>query len=79
MRLRAFKGAGWAFLLSGVFFVLFVSRIGLSPLLPSIEAYFGIRHAQAAGLFSWMSGGYILGLLLSGLLVSILSPRLTVF
>lgn len=79
MRPRAFEGAGWAFLLSGVFFVLFVSRIGLSPLLPSVEVSFGIKHAQATGLFSWMSAGYILGLLLSGVLASFLSPKLTVF
>lgn len=79
MRLKAFEGAKWAFLLSGVFFVLFISRIGISPLLPSIEVHFGIRHVQAAGLFSWMSAGYILGLFLSGLLASFLSPRLMVF
>lgn len=79
MRLKAFEGARWAFFLSGVFFVLFVSRIGLSPLLPSIEASFRIKHAQAAGLFSWMSAGYVLGLLSSGVLAFFLSPRLTVF
>jgi NNP family nitrate/nitrite transporter-like MFS transporter len=53
-----------------IFLLNFVSRIILSPLLPTIEKELGISHSQAGFFFFLSSGGYLLGLLSSGLLTS---------
>lgn len=58
-----------------IFFLNFTSRIILSPLLPTIEKELGINHSQAGFLFFLSSGGYLAGLLLSGLLAARASHR----
>jgi NNP family nitrate/nitrite transporter-like MFS transporter len=61
---------GPVFFLAAIFFVNFVSRIILSPLLPTIEKELAISHSQSGFLFFLSSAGYLVGLLSSGLLAS---------
>src|ERR1041384_8633977 len=58
------------FFLAGLFFLNFASRIILSPLLPTIERELAISHSQAGFFFFLSSGGYLAGLLSSGVLTS---------
>ena len=53
-----------------LFLVNFLSRIILSPLLPTIETELRISHGQAGFLFFLISAGYLIGLLGSGFVVS---------
>lgn len=53
-----------------VFLFNFLSRIILSPLLPSVEMELQISHSQAGFLFFLISTGYLIGLLGSGFVVS---------
>ena len=61
-----------------IFLLNFVSRIILSPLLPTIEKELAINHSQAGFFFFLSSGGYLVGLLSSGLLASRTSHRLAI-
>src|SRR5262245_10980975 len=63
------------FFLAGLFFLNFASRIILSPLLPTIEKELAISHGQAGFFFFLSSGGYLAGLLSSGVLTSRSSHR----
>jgi MFS transporter, NNP family, nitrate/nitrite transporter len=65
-------------LLSFVFFVNFMGRIILAPLLPAIERDLHISHAQSGLLFFTLSGGYCLALLGSGFVSSRLTHRRTI-
>ena len=56
----------------GLWFVNFSTRTIISPLLPIIEDELAISHALAGSIFSFLSLGYTITLLLSGLL----SPRI---
>lgn len=58
------------FFLAGLFFLNFTSRIILSPLLPTIEKELAISHSQAGFFFFLSSGGYLAGLMSSGMLTS---------
>jgi NNP family nitrate/nitrite transporter-like MFS transporter len=53
-----------------LFLLNFISRIILSPLLPTVERELGISHSQAGFLFFLISVGYLIGLLGSGFVVS---------
>ncbi|MFH1932990.1 MAG: MFS transporter [Pseudomonadota bacterium] len=55
-----------------LWYVNFSSRTVISPLLPIIEDEFAISHAVAGSIFSFLSIGYTITLLLSG----VLSPRI---
>ena len=55
-----------------LWYVNFSSRTVISPLLPIIEDEFAISHAVAGSIFSFLSVGYTITLLLSG----VLSPRI---
>jgi len=66
------------FFLAGLFFLNFASRIILSPLLPTIEKELVISHSQAGFFFFLSSGGYLVGLLASGVLTSRSSHRLAI-
>ncbi len=57
-------------LFTGIFFLGFLSRIIIGPLLPVMETDFGIGHATSGRFLLWMSWGYFLGLLLSSPLSS---------
>jgi NNP family nitrate/nitrite transporter-like MFS transporter len=61
-----------------IFLLNFVSRIILSPLLPTIERELAISHSQAGFLFFLTSGGYLVGLLSSGLLASRTKHRVAI-
>lgn len=62
-------------LLLGIFYLTFVGRVVLSPLLPMIETDLGIGHGQAGSLFLYMASGYGAGLLGSGFVSSRLNHR----
>jgi len=66
------------FFLAGLFFLNFAARIILSPLLPTIEKELAISHSQAGFFFFLSSGGYLVGLLSSGVLTSRSSHRLAI-
>jgi MFS transporter, NNP family, nitrate/nitrite transporter len=66
------------FFLAGLFFLNFASRIILSPLLPTIEKELVISHSQAGFFFFLSSGGYLAGLLSSGVLTSRSSHRVAI-
>ena len=69
---------GPVYFLVVIFLLNFVSRIILSPLLPTIEKELAITHSQAGFFFFLTSGGYLAGLLSSGLLASRTSHRVTI-
>jgi NNP family nitrate/nitrite transporter-like MFS transporter len=66
------------FFLAAIFLINFTSRIILSPLLPTIERELAISHSQAGFFFFLSSGGYLVGLLLSGLFASRSTHRLAI-
>lgn len=55
-----------------------MSRIILSPLLPTIEKELSISHSQAGFFFFVTSGGYLIGLFSSGLLASWATHRVSI-
>jgi MFS transporter, NNP family, nitrate/nitrite transporter len=77
---RAAFGAqlGPLYFLVVIFLLNFVSRIILSPLLPTIEKELTISHSQAGFFFFLTSGGYLIGLLSSGLLASRTKHRVAI-
>lgn len=64
--------------LVGIFFINFLSRIILSPLMPTIESDLNMGHDEAGGLFFLITLGYCLGLLFSGFISSRLQHRKTI-
>ncbi|MEJ5377946.1 MAG: MFS transporter [bacterium] len=69
---------GTILLLTAVFFLNFVSRIILGPMLPVIEQEMGLGHGQAGSLFLLISAGYCLVISLSGFVSARLGHRWTV-
>jgi len=71
----------WLFpvaLMTGIFFLNFMARVVLAPLLVTVEQDLGITHGQAGGLFMFISLGYGVGLLISGLISSRITHRRTI-
>ena len=66
------------FFLALIFFINFMGRMILSPLLPTIEKELAISHGQAGSFFFLMSAGYVIGLLGSGFFASRSNHRITV-
>ena len=66
------------FFLALIFFINFIGRMILSPLLPTIEKELAISHGQAGSFFFLMSAGYVIGLLGSGFFASRSNHRITV-
>jgi NNP family nitrate/nitrite transporter-like MFS transporter len=64
--------------LVGIFFLNFISRIVLSPLLPSVEKDLRIGHEEAGSFFFILSFGYCMMLLGSSFVSSRLSHRKTI-
>ncbi len=64
--------------LVGIFFINFLSRIILSPLMPTIEGDLKIGHDEAGGFFFLITLGYCIGLPLSGFISSRLQHRKTI-
>ena len=70
--------AGPILFLTGIFWINFLSRIILAPLLPIIEPDLGISHGESGGFFMMISIGYSMALLGSGFISSLLSHRTTI-
>jgi MFS transporter, NNP family, nitrate/nitrite transporter len=70
-------GAGFPALLlmTGIFYVNFMARISLAPLLPSIEQDLGFTHGESGALFLLVSGGYCLAIIFSGHVSSRINHR----
>ena len=66
------------FFLASIFFLNFLSRIILAPLLPTIEQDLGISHGTAGSLFLLISVGYFAALLASGFVSARLLHRRTI-
>jgi len=64
--------------LVGIFFLNFLSRIILSPLMPTVEKELNVGHDEAGSLFFMISLGYCIGLLFSGFISSRLTHRRTI-
>jgi NNP family nitrate/nitrite transporter-like MFS transporter len=62
-------------LLTSIFFVNFISRIILAPLMPGVKSDLALSHAEAGSLFLLISLGYFATLLLSGFISSRLTHR----
>ncbi len=60
-----------------IFFFNFLSRVILSPLMPLVQADFGLTHAGSGGLFFLLALGNSTGLVLSGLVSMHLTHRKT--
>jgi MFS transporter, NNP family, nitrate/nitrite transporter len=46
-----------------IFFLTFVARVLISPLMPENEELLGISHVQSGSLFLFMSMGYFVALI----------------
>ncbi|MBW2059232.1 MAG: MFS transporter [Deltaproteobacteria bacterium] len=66
-------------ILTAVYYMSFLSRIIIAPLLPLLEVEFDLRHSQAGGLFLFIAVGQCLGFLASGIVSSRLTHRFTIF
>jgi MFS transporter, NNP family, nitrate/nitrite transporter len=64
--------------LVGIFFLNFVSRIILGPLMPAVEEALKVGHEEAGSLFLLISIGYSPALLASGFVSSRLNHRRTI-
>lgn len=65
-------------LLASIFFLNFMGRIVIAPLLPAIEADLSISHVQAGSLFLITTAGYFVTILGSGLVSSRMTHRNTI-
>jgi len=65
-------------LMTGIFFLNFIARIMLAPLMPTIEMDLGIGHAEAGSLFLLISLGYFTSLIGSGFFSSQFTHRKTI-
>jgi MFS transporter, NNP family, nitrate/nitrite transporter len=66
------------FLLVGIFYVNFVCRVVIAPLLPVIKADLGLGLTRAGSLFLLTATGYCSGLFMSGFVTARLSHRRTI-
>lgn len=64
--------------LTGIFFLNFLARIVLAPLMPTVDRDLNVGHSEAGSLFLFISLGYCLGLLGSGLVSSRFTHRRTI-
>src|SRR5512136_157505 len=76
-RFTSLRGTAFLFLLflSSLWFLNFVGRTILSPVLPLIEDEFLISHAKASSIFIFLSVGYGISIFFSGLLSGIFGYR----
>ncbi len=64
--------------LTGIFYLNFLSRIIIAPLLPYLETSMGLTHAQSSSFFMFLSSGYFLAILWSGFVSSKIGHRNTI-
>ncbi len=65
-------------ILTSIFFLNFISRIILAPLIPEIEINFNLTHAEAGALFFLISMGYFLAISGSGFISARLNHKRTI-
>ncbi len=65
-------------ILTSIFFLNFISRIILAPLIPEIEKSFALTHAEAGALFFFISLGYFISLGGSGFVSSRFNHKRTI-
>ena len=65
-------------LMTGIFFLNFLSRVILGPMMPAIEKDLGLDHTMSGTLFLMISFGYFITLACSGLINSRISHRKTI-
>lgn len=65
-------------ILTSIFFLNFISRVILAPLIPEIETAFNLMHADAGTLFFLISLGYCISLTVSGFVSSRLNHKRTI-
>jgi NNP family nitrate/nitrite transporter-like MFS transporter len=61
--------------LTAIFFIGFISRLLLAPLLPAIEKDLMIGHAKAGSFFLFVSAGLFISLIFSNMVVSKITHR----
>jgi NNP family nitrate/nitrite transporter-like MFS transporter len=61
-----------------IFLLNFISRIELSPLIPSVEKDMGLGHGEMGSFFFYITIGYFISLVGSGFVSSRISHRMTV-
>lgn len=66
---------GFIFFLTGIFFINFMARLILAPLMPSMEQDLHLTHGEAGALFLLMTAGYFVTLAGSGFISSRLGHR----
>lgn len=75
---RFLSQLGPLLILTSIFFLNFISRIILAPLIPEIEIAFNLTHAGAGALFFFISLGTFISLTTSGFISSRLNHRRTI-
>jgi NNP family nitrate/nitrite transporter-like MFS transporter len=61
-----------------LWFLNFTCRTTFAPILPLLEDEFGVTHARAAAIFTWISFGYGFSLFFSGVFATFLGSRKSV-
>ncbi|HPQ45161.1 MAG TPA: MFS transporter [Syntrophales bacterium] len=64
--------------LTTIFFLNFIARIVLSPLIPTIEKDLSLSHGEAGSFFLFTTIGYFISLVCSGFVSSRISHRMTI-
>ena len=75
---RFLSQLGPLLILTSIFFLNFISRIILAPLIPEIEKGFNLTHADAGALFFFTSLGYFISLGASGFVSSRFNHKRTI-
>ncbi|HDR16671.1 MAG TPA: MFS transporter [Desulfobacteraceae bacterium] len=65
-------------LMTALFYVNFMARISLAPLLPAIEHDLGFSHGESGALFLLVSAGYFITVIFSGCISSRIKHRGTI-
>ena len=73
-----FSQLGPILFLTTIFFLNFIGRIVLAPLMPTIENDLGLDHTQAGSMFLLISLGYFISLLCSGFLSCRITHKRTI-
>ncbi len=67
----SFRGSlGPVLLLASIFFMNFLARIVMAPLMPAIERDLGLSHAEAGSFFFLITSGYFVSVTASGFLAA---------
>jgi NNP family nitrate/nitrite transporter-like MFS transporter len=75
---RFLSQLGPLLILTSIFFLNFISRIILAPLIPEIEKGLNLSHADAGALFFFTSLGYFISLIGSGFVSSRFNHKRTI-